>query len=62
MPSRGSPTESVWKTAFGAAKIAVNAAKNSSDILTPVIAVLGALSVLINNYDVGAPQTSFPLH
>ena len=57
----GSPTESVWKTAFGAAKIAVNAAKGSSDILTPLIAVLVALSVLINNYDVGTPPAFFPV-
>jgi hypothetical protein len=54
----GSSKESVWKAAFGAARIAVEIAKDSSDILPPLKAVMVALSVLIKNYDVGLPLAS----
>jgi hypothetical protein len=51
----GSSKESIWKAAYGAAKIAVDIAKDSSDMLPPLKAVMVALSVLIKNYDVGLP-------
>lgn len=41
-----------WKTAYGAAKIAVEIANESSDMFLPLKAVLGALSVLIKSCDV----------
>ena len=50
--------ESVWRAAYGAAKIAVEATKESSDVFPPLKAVLGAISVLIKNYDVSAFQLS----
>ena len=43
---------SCWKTAYGAARMAVGIAKESSDMFLPLKAVIGALSVLIENYDV----------
>ena len=49
----GSSKESVWKAAYGAARMAVDVAKDSSDMLPPLKAVMVALSVLIENYDVG---------
>ena len=49
----GSSKESVWKAAYGAVRMAVDVAKDSSDILPPLKAVMVALSVLIENYDVG---------
>ena len=49
----GSSGESAWKTAYGAARIAVEIANASSDMFLPLKAVVGALSVLIKNYDVG---------
>ena len=50
----GSSKESVWKAAYGAARVAVEIAKDSSDMLPPLKAVMVALSVLIKNYDVGS--------
>ena len=44
--------DSAWKTAYGAAKMAVEVAKESSDMFPPLKAVAGAMSVLIRNYDV----------
>ena len=41
-----------WQTAYSAAKIAVDIAKESSGMLPPLKAVVGAISVLIKNYDV----------
>ena len=41
-----------WQTAYGAARMAVEIAKESSDSCPPLKAVVGAMSVLINNYDV----------
>ena len=48
----GSSKESTWKTAYGAARLAVEIANASSDMFLPLKAVVGALSVLIKNYDV----------
>ena len=42
-----------WRTAYGAARMAVEIAKESSDMFLPLKAVVGAVSVLIKNYDVG---------
>ena len=50
----GSSKESAWKAAYGAAKIAIETIKESSDMFPPLKAVLGALSVLIKNYDVSS--------
>ena len=41
-----------WQTSYGAARMAVEIAKESSDLCLPLKAVVGAMSVLINNYDV----------
>ena len=54
----GSSKESVWKTAYGAARIAVETAKESSDMCPPLKAVMGALSVFIKNYDVSSSHAS----
>ena len=56
----GSPKESAWKTAYGAAKIAIETVKESSDMCLPLKAVVGALSVLVKNYDVRSYQSSRP--
>ena len=45
-------SDSGWQTAYGAARMAVTIAKESSDMFLPLKAVVGALSVLIENYDV----------
>ena len=57
----GSSKESVWKTAYGTARMAVEIANASSDMFLPLKAVVGALSVLIKNYDVGPPSASPPV-
>ena len=41
-----------WHTAYGAARMAVEIANESSDMFLPLKAVVGALSVLIRNCDV----------
>ena len=41
-----------WQTAYGVARMAVEMAKESSDLCLPLKAVLGAISVLTKNYDV----------
>ena len=56
-----SPKESVWRAVYGAARIAVETAKESSDMLPPLKAVMVALSVLIRNCDVSPPQPPVPL-
>ena len=43
-----------WQTAYGAARMAVEIAKESSDMFPPLKAVVGAMSALIKNYDVSA--------
>lgn len=50
-----------WMTAYGAAKIAVEAAKECSDMLPPLKAVLSALSVLIKNCDASISCSSHPV-
>lgn len=44
--------ESAWKTAYSTARMVIGFAKESSDMFLPLKAVVGALSVLIMNYDV----------
>jgi len=44
--------ESAWQTAYSTARIVIDVAKESSDMVLPLKAVVGALSVLIKNYDV----------
>ena len=41
-----------WQAAYSAARMAVEIAKESSDLCPPLKAVVGAMSVLIRNYDV----------
>ena len=41
-----------WQAAYGAARMAIEITKESSDLFPPLKAVAGALSVLIKNYDV----------
>jgi hypothetical protein len=47
-----------WQTAYGAARMAVEIAKESSDMCPPLKAVVGAMSVLIRNYDVSVLFTT----
>ena len=54
----GSSNESDWRAAYGAARMAVEIAKESSDMFLPLKAVVGALTVLIKNYDVKDIQVS----
>ena len=44
-----------WKTVYSAARMTVEIAKESSDMFLPLKAVMGAVSVLIKNYDVSVP-------
>ena len=53
-----SPKESSWRMAYGAARMAVEIAGESSDMLPPLKAVVGVLAVLIKNYDVKYIQLS----
>jgi len=41
-----------WKTAYDAIRMAVETIKESSDMFLPLKAVVGAVSVLMKNYDV----------
>ena len=41
-----------WKAAYGAARMAVEVTKESSDMFPPLKAVVGAVSILIRNYNV----------
>ena len=54
----GTSKESRWRTVYGAARTAVEITKESSDMFLPLKAVVGALSVLIKNYDV-SPSRAF---
>ena len=56
-----STKESGWRTAYGAARMAIEVTKESSDMFLPLKAVVGALSVLIKNYDVQYPLVSYPI-
>ena len=42
-----------WQTAYDAVRMAVEITKESSDLCLPLKAVVGAISVLIKNFDVG---------
>ena len=53
--------ESRWRTAYVAARMAVEIAKESTDMFLPLKAVVGAVSVLIKNYDVKYIQAFRPL-
>ena len=53
--NRGRGRDSGWQTAYAAARIAVEIAKESSDMCPPLKAVVGAVSVLIQNCDVSVP-------
>ena len=44
--------DTAWQTAYGTARMAVEIAKESSDMFLPLKAVVGAVSILIKNYDV----------
>jgi hypothetical protein len=44
--------DSGWQTAYDAAKMAVEITREASDMFLPLKAVVGAVSVLIENYDV----------
>ena len=57
----GSSKESVWKAAYGGAKFAVEVANASSDMFPPLKAVVGALSIFIQNYDVSRSSASDPI-
>lgn len=46
--------DTAWQTAYGAARMVVEIAKESSDMFLPLKAVVGAVSVLIKSYDVSA--------
>ena len=54
----GSPKELHWRTAYEAAKIAVDIVNESSDMFLPLKAVVGAILVLTKNYDVRFLQDS----
>ena len=56
-----SSNEPHWRTAYEAAKIAIDIANASSDMFLPLKAVAGALSVLVRNYDVRFLQASRPI-
>ena len=58
----GSSKESVWNAVYGAAKMAVEIAKDSSDMLPPLKAVMVALSVFIKSYDVDPPPIIHPVN
>ena len=53
--------ESRWRTAYVAARMAVEIAKESTDMFLSLKAVVGAVAVLIKNYDVKYTQVSRPL-
>ena len=46
-----------WQTAYGAARVAIEIAKESSDMFLPLKAVVGAVSILIKNYDVSVSRS-----
>ena len=52
-----------WRTAYGAARMAVEIAQESSDGFLPLQAVAGALSALMKNFDVSALSVTWtPAH
>ena len=57
----GPPKKPRWGTAYEAVKMAIDIANASTDMFLPLKAVVGALSVLIRNYDVRFLQSSRPI-
>ena len=53
--------DSAWQTAYSTAKMVVDITKESSDMFLPLKAVVGAISVLIKNYDVSLIPTIIEL-
>jgi hypothetical protein len=59
--TRGTPSDSAatrgrdagWQTVYAALRTAVEITKESSDLFPPLKVVVGAISVLIKNHDVG---------
>ena len=60
-PSPHQAADSAWQTAYSTARMFVNITKESSDMLLPLKAVVGALSVLIKNYDVSITPVSMEM-
>jgi len=60
-PSPHQAADSAWRTAYSAARMIVNVTKESSDMFLPLKAVVGALSVLIKNYDVSVTPVSMEM-
>ena len=58
----GTSKESRWRTAYVTARMAVEIAKESTDMFLPLKAVVGALSVLIKNYDVKYTRVARPIN
>ena len=54
----GSDVESSWKTAYEAARMAVEVDEEPSNMFLPLKAVAGALSVLIKSYGVSSPRST----
>jgi len=50
-PSPHQATNSAWQTAYSTARMVIGITKESSDMFLPLKAVVGALSVLLQNYD-----------
>jgi len=44
--------EAGWQTTYGTVRMAIEIAKESSDMFLPLKAVVGAMSALMKNYDV----------
>jgi hypothetical protein len=49
--------DATWQTTYAAVRMAVEITKESSDLFLPLKAVVGAMSVLIKNYDVGVSRS-----
>jgi hypothetical protein len=59
-PSDGAAVQerdTTWQTAYAAVKMAIEITKESSDMFLPLKAVVGAMSVLIKNYDVSVSRS-----
>jgi hypothetical protein len=53
-PDSRRAADSTWQTAYSTARMAVDITKESSEMFLPLKAVVGAISVLIKNYDVSS--------
>ena len=47
-----------WQTTYGAVRMAIEIAKETSDMFLPLKAVVGAVSALMKNYDVSMKPRS----